>query len=209
MTGGTRRACTTVAGFTLLEVLIVVSIVGVLATLAAPQLTRMIHRARFRGEARALMGAVAEARGLAMQSGRTHQLQFLADRSRAQQAETGGDTTLAWRIVRLNNDGTANELSARPRAAPPYVVFLSEDLPPLAPPFDHPQHQDGRCLQFCQVQGEWRTVDITPDGALRVRNPAIPRATFSIAWIEGGATVDTLALVVIGPTGTTRIVDVP
>jgi len=50
-------------GFTLIEVLIVVIILGILATLAVPQFTRMIQRARM-AEAWAGLGAVRTAQSV-------------------------------------------------------------------------------------------------------------------------------------------------
>lgn len=50
-------------GFTLIEVLIVVIILGILATLAVPQFTRMISRARM-AEAWAGLGAVRTAQSV-------------------------------------------------------------------------------------------------------------------------------------------------
>ncbi len=50
-------------GFTLIEVLIVVIILGILATLAVPQFTRMIDRARM-AEAWAGLGAVRTAQSV-------------------------------------------------------------------------------------------------------------------------------------------------
>ncbi len=50
-------------GFTLIEVLIVVIILGILATLAVPQFTRMISRARL-AEAWAGLGAVRTAQSV-------------------------------------------------------------------------------------------------------------------------------------------------
>ena len=50
-------------GFTLIEVLIVVIILGILATLAVPQFTRMIKRARM-SEAWAGLGAVRTAQSV-------------------------------------------------------------------------------------------------------------------------------------------------
>ncbi len=54
---------TTKKGFTLIEVLIVVIILGILATLAVPQFTRMISRARM-AEAWAGLGTVRTAQAL-------------------------------------------------------------------------------------------------------------------------------------------------
>ena len=54
---------TTKKGFTLIEVLIVVIILGILATLAVPQFTRMISRARM-AEAWAGLGAVRTAQSI-------------------------------------------------------------------------------------------------------------------------------------------------
>jgi len=50
-------------GFTLIEILIVVIILGILATLAVPQFTRMISRARM-AEAWAGLGAVRTAQSI-------------------------------------------------------------------------------------------------------------------------------------------------
>jgi len=52
-------------GFTLIELMFVLGIIGVLATLAVPKVTGLLHRANLRAEGRMLYSAFLEAQGLA------------------------------------------------------------------------------------------------------------------------------------------------
>ncbi len=103
------------AGFTLVELLVVVLLVGVLASLAAPSLGGMVARAQTTGALNRLTTDLAYARMLAVRGGRQVQVLFvdegscglpragrvLADGYRMM---VGGPTPRLLRAVRLNGD---------------------------------------------------------------------------------------------------------
>ena len=81
-------------GFTLIEVMMVVGLIGILAFLAAPNLQRMLRRGDLRSEARILYGAFLEAQGLALSSGISTELELIrngVDRGWTIRADRDGD----------------------------------------------------------------------------------------------------------------------
>ena len=91
-----RRAPHEPRGFTLIEVMVVVGLVGVLVALAAPNLFRMLRRGDLRSEARLLYAAFVEAQGLAINSGNRGGLRLVL---------SGDDR--GWEVlVDRNGDGT-------------------------------------------------------------------------------------------------------
>lgn len=60
------------AGFTLIEAMIVVAIIGVVSMLAGPSFTRLLKRTRLASAARSLYSGMLEAQALARQRGTNH-----------------------------------------------------------------------------------------------------------------------------------------
>jgi type IV fimbrial biogenesis protein FimT len=84
-----RQCARKLHGLTLIEVLVVVCIVGVIATLAAPDLTRALTNQRLRGAATDLVSALLLARSEAIKRGVQVQVAPLA----------AGDWKSGWRVV--------------------------------------------------------------------------------------------------------------
>lgn len=90
-----RARSTRQHGFTLLEVMVVVAIFGILATLAAPSFTRVVHGSRVSEVARSLRAALADAQSRAIQSGVEHCLRIAGPDKR-------------WEVQRDTDDDTLN-----------------------------------------------------------------------------------------------------
>jgi len=69
-------------GFTLLEVIAVVGLLGVLAFLALPYYNRWAEDANFKEAARGVAGALRFARGSAVSTNREHRVEFDVDQNR-------------------------------------------------------------------------------------------------------------------------------
>ncbi len=90
-------------GFTLLELMIVLVIVGVLATLAAPNYSRMIARNRLRAVANEWRGAFYLAQKEAIR--RKHRVQLCASTD-GQSCTGGNDFSAGWIVI--DNNGVGN-----------------------------------------------------------------------------------------------------
>lgn len=75
-------------GFTLLEVVVVIAILGVMAALAVPNLIPVVERSKARGAAENLASFVDDARRRAMTSGRCHRVVVSGDTATVQQRST-------------------------------------------------------------------------------------------------------------------------
>ncbi len=115
MKGPTLRST---AGFTMLELLTVLVVVAVLASLAAPSLRGYIEQSRVQGALDRLVGDVAYARMLAVQRGGGTVIRLEGDGSYAIDTLSVTGATGSVRTVRLRDDfggvtldGTTSELS--------------------------------------------------------------------------------------------------
>ena len=78
----TKSDTTKAKGFTLIEVMCVITIVGLLMTLTIPPFARFIDSSRLRGASSELMGDIHFTRSLAMARRRTYRIEFQASRYR-------------------------------------------------------------------------------------------------------------------------------
>jgi len=67
-------------GFSLIELLIVIGVIGLIATLAVPRIGRTLVRQNVRGARDAVVGMHAKARAAAVQKGRSTRLVFTGNR---------------------------------------------------------------------------------------------------------------------------------
>lgn len=119
-------------GFTLIEIMIVVAILGVLAGLAAMNLTRTQQRSRFRSSVRDVMGLITEARSQATQLAGA-----ISDGRVVDNLPAGGDCPIAFSNIR---NGVPNPNPATPGVAIDTVTRMvqivnnTRNAPPLGPP---------------------------------------------------------------------------
>jgi prepilin-type N-terminal cleavage/methylation domain-containing protein len=86
-------------GFTLIELMTVLAILGVLTVLAMPTLTGVYKRSTLGAEGRRLLGAFTEARGLALSKGTRHELLFDRTNSRWEMREDSNRDNVFERLI--------------------------------------------------------------------------------------------------------------
>jgi prepilin-type N-terminal cleavage/methylation domain-containing protein len=84
-------------GFTLIEVIVVVAILGILAGFATPSFMEMIQNSRYREATRNLVSAFREARSLAVNTNLPHRVEIDAGNSRVRLFE--GDSQVREWVV--------------------------------------------------------------------------------------------------------------
>ena len=144
----------TARGFTLLETMVVLAVLAVLATIAVPDLSPAVHRARHRGASEELVAFLERARREARAEGRCHRVKMsgnsliMQERATADCSSTDVLDEAGWNAPKY----TLN---------PPLSVFFQLDsLPAPALPGDEEVvfRPNGR------VRGN-NNLDITDDGA--------------------------------------------
>jgi prepilin-type N-terminal cleavage/methylation domain-containing protein len=85
-----------IKGFTLIEVLIVIGLMGILMTVAYPSFSQWQKNAQFKTAARDLSGAMMEARSRAISSNLEHEMVFdlVADTYKLNELSNGGTTVI-------------------------------------------------------------------------------------------------------------------
>ena len=115
-------------GFTLLELLIVVIIVGILAAVALPQFSRMTRRSRF-AEGLALLDAIATAELVFYQENNTFccaAAQTNATFGGTMQVDVPGDANTNWDYAIAAAPGTASvTVSATGEAGTPVALMIA------------------------------------------------------------------------------------
>lgn len=113
-------------GFSLIELVIVIVLLGILASFAIPSYQQMIQNSMIRGATDAIMAGFQVARGEAVGRNKPVQLEFRAANSSAWNVcvrPTPAGACVAADIIesRLENDGSSGQITAIPSQAGPYV----------------------------------------------------------------------------------------
>ena len=176
-------------GFTLIELMMVVALIGLLATLAAPSFLRAKRRADLHKESRALYSAFLQAQSLALDTGRVTELVLRR-----------GGANRGWELrADRDADGTRELVASR--------LFANEapsvDFGPLAGfprdfavPFDGVAHD-----RWCTESGGGTscTIRVDPDGTFDATGSAALEDT------SGDLPDAVEAVVFVGPTGALRL----
>lgn len=177
-------------GFTLLEVMIVVAILGIIAAFAQPNLMRMVRRGRVAAEARQLYAAITDTQGRAAASGDDHRV-FLDRVNRKWQIQRDGDGDGVFETTLLAHDLEYSEVAFGPAAGYP------EAFPA---PFAGTT-RNAWCT-FCG--GDTGAIVFKPDGAAELHDTGATSGSVVMHdGSDGGTRVD--GLVIIAPTGLVRL----
>ena len=148
-----RRSAALQAGFTLIELMVVVGIMCVLMALGAPQVSQWAENQKVKGAARAIAGVFLKARAEAIRTGNNH-IVFFGNPGVTDPSGNAVEKDGAWVPVLLINDGppaTANcAIAASESHSNPCRVF--------AVGIDH----DGRAIQHIRIRIEVLRVEADP-----------------------------------------------
>ncbi len=180
-------------GFTLIEVMIVVGLIGILAFMAAPSFTGMIRRSQLSGEGRTLYGAFVEAQGLAKRSGKVHCLKL-------------SRTASTWEILLDDDRDYICETSVKLHNLNTAIGYGPADGYPTAfpAPYNGVAH-DSWCTACAASDGE---IAFQTDGTVVDISTGTPTeiTSGSIAVHDTTGTLSSVfGLVFIGPTGDVRL----
>ena len=119
------------AGFTLIEVLVTISLMGILTALAAPNFTAMVPSFRTRGAALLIAGDINQARMAAVKEGRVYEYFPISGGYRIRRDDGAGGRELVKEVViateyphvDFGHTGIAND---------PYAVGIASSVPTTA-----------------------------------------------------------------------------
>ena len=181
-------------GFTLIEAMVVVAIVGLLAAIAMPNLVQVERKASLNSEARSLYSAFIEAQGLAIASGGASKLKF---------NRTAGTWTIE---VDDDYDGTFEEESSHSLPTSK-LAFGPEDG--VTDPFPAPYQGIAR-NKWCTPCSEDDSGEIEFDADGSVIGDGEDGGAIFIAQVDADGTItdNVRALVFVGATGNIKIFEV-
>jgi type IV fimbrial biogenesis protein FimT len=194
-------------GFTLIELMIGLVLLGVIVMLALPSFTTMLHNMRLRNSAESILSGLQAARSQALQ--RNGRVEFLLINEALDPTNvasyTPNTTGPGWAVRVRNTDGsfefvegrTVQEGSAQASGAAPAVAMAAANLPAanivtfnavgqanvtagLVARYNitHPLAATDNRFK-CQPTGEMRClrVEVTPGGRVRMCDPAVTDVT--------------------------------
>jgi len=194
-------------GFTLIELMIGLVLLGVIVMLAMPSFTAMLHNMRLRNSAESILSGLQTARAQALQ--RNGRVEFLLINEALDPSNVAGfvpnTSGPGWAVRLRNPDGsyefiegrTVQEGSAQASGAAPAVAMAAANLPAgNVITFNAVGQADvtaGNVARYnithplaatddrfkCQPAGEMRClrVEVTPGGRVRMCDPAVTDAT--------------------------------
>lgn len=196
-----------IRGFTLIELMIGLVLLGVIVMLALPSFTAMLHNMRLRNSAESILAGLQSARAQALQ--RNSRVQFLLMNEAVDPGNVGGfvanTTGPAWAVRVRNPDNSYEFLEGREglegsnqqSGASAPVAMAAANLPAgNVVTFNAVGQTDigaGQVARYnithplsasedrfkCQPTGEMRClrVEVTPGGRVRMCDPAVADAT--------------------------------
>lgn len=189
------------AGFTILELMVVVAISTILAVMATPSLLNVYRRATLNAEGRRLYGAFVEAQGMATSTGARHRL-FL-DRGNRLWSIDADDGAGGWRTIKAHGEGVPGQ-----EGWPSHIELGPQGG--IAPAFPAPYATVTRnawCTP-CGAGNDNGAIIFDIDG--RVLDPATDEPVSGSVFLHSTAGLNNspvMALVFVGATGNVRLFD--
>lgn len=188
------------AGFTLLELMLVVLIAGILAGMAVPSMLSMYRRTVVSSASRDLYSTFLEAQGLSVSTGKRHRL--LLDRNSSTICTpVGGCPNGYWAVQKDNDDDSVFETTTRVRPLEGIVAF--GPVTGFASTFPVPYDTVSKASWCTPVISSATSCSIV----FSVEGKVSDSSNGSISLRDGSSTVTTRsdALVFIGSTGDVRL----